>query len=142
MHLLYVINCDITSYTNLHLYFHESESESSDSTDVCIVPNRNSSDSETQSSNSETILDTHQGTSTTMNHNSEMEVQDGEANTFFLTTNTTIIPGTHSNLFKSVRIILVRTYFKHKVTKAAILSLCGLIAKVLKLIGHPLSLQH
>ena len=74
VHLLYVINCAITSYTDLHLYFHESESESSNSTDVCIVPNMNSYDSETESSSSETILDTHQGTSTTMNDNSEMEV--------------------------------------------------------------------
>ena len=128
-------------HTDLQLHPHESESESSDSTDVCIVPNTNSSDSETESSSSETLLDTHQGTSsneTTTTDNSEMEVQEGEANASAQRTNANIMAGTHSNLLKWICIILVRIYFKHKVTKAAILSVCALIAIVLKLIGHPL----
>ena len=131
-------------HTDLQLYSHESESESSYSTDVCIVPNTNSSDSETESSSSETLLDTHQGTSsneTTTTDNSEiteMEVQEGEANACAQRTNSNIMAGTHSNLLKWICIILVRIYIKHKVTKAAILSVCALIAIVLKHIGHPL----
>ena len=66
-----------------------------------------------------------------------MEVQQGEANASAQRTNSNMA-GTHSNLLKWICIILVRIYFKHKVTKAAILSVCALIAIVLKLIGHPL----
>ena len=46
--------------------------------------------------------------------------------------------GTHNNLLKWICIILVRNYFKHKVTKAAIPSVCGPIATLLILVGHPL----
>ena len=51
----------------------------------------------TETSSSETILDTRQGTSkneTTTNDNSEMEVQEGEANTSLQKTNTNIMAGT------------------------------------------------
>jgi hypothetical protein len=109
-----VLSTGTTSYTDL---YYESESESSGSTDTCSVPNMNSSDSETESSSSETILDTHQGTSSIM-------IEDGEANTTFQKTNPSVMAGTHSNLLKWICIILVRIYFKHKVTKAAILSVC------------------
>ena len=101
----------------------------------------NSSDSESESSNPEIILDTHQCTSknkTTTNDSSEMEVQEGEANTSLQKTNTNIMAGTHSNLLKWICIILVRIFFKLRLTKAVIQSVCGLIAILLKLIGHPL----
>ena len=70
---------------------------------MCIVLNTNSSDSETEASSSETILDTHHGTSkneTKTTDNSEMEVQEGEANTSLQKTNTNIMAGTLGNLLK------------------------------------------
>ena len=49
-----------------------------------------------------------------------------------------ISAGPHYNLLKWICIILIRIFFKYKLTKTAILPMCGLISTLLQFIDHPL----
>ena len=93
-------------------------------------------DSETDSDNLEISL----GGTAVIDNSVEMEIQDAnnhESDTSYQK-RMEISAGPHYSLLKWICIIQIRIFFKYKLTKAAILPMCGLISTLLQLIDHPL----
>ena len=101
-------------------------------------------DSETDFDNLEISQGTEQNNSedgsAVIGNSVQMEIQDAnnhESSTSYQK-HMEISAGPHYSLLKWICIILIRIFFKYKLTKSAILPMCGLISTLLQLIDHPL----